>query len=173
MPTIETKTAVVKGLNLLTAIAVGATLFFSFYSLVVMRLNINSSDQSVPGQLASGQKIISIGTHKFKVDVASDDISRAIGLSGRASLSANEGMLFDFGTSYSPYFHMRGMLFPLDIIWITNNKVSGFEKNAPIAKEGEETKYYRPGFGYVEYALEVNAGTVDSLGIKVDDGFSF
>jgi len=112
---------------------------------------------------------VKIGNQVFTVEVANSPASRARGLSGRQGLKDSEGMLFVFEEPVVPSFWMKGMRFPIDIIWIRSDKVVGFEKNAPPATSinSGQTKIYSPNEP-VDRVLEVNAGTVSKFGIRID-----
>ena len=66
---------------------------------------------------------VTIGNTIFSVEVASTTIEQARGLSGRAGLKNNEGMLFLFNSAGVQNFWMKDMNFPIDIIWIGGGKV--------------------------------------------------
>jgi uncharacterized membrane protein (UPF0127 family) len=86
------------------------------------------------------------------------------GLAGRTSLPEGRGMLFGMPENDVQSFWMKGMLFPIDIIWIENNRVIGCEKN--ISPKDPRT-FASPGdAGYV---LEVPEGFCDQNAIKVND----
>jgi uncharacterized membrane protein (UPF0127 family) len=116
---------------------------------------------------------VSLKGETFKVDVADTPAKQARGLGGRESLDRNEGMLFVFGGSRVRSFWMKDVLIPLDIIWISDDVVVGFDANVP-AEPGVSTmnlkKYASPES--VNYVLEVAAGTVDRLRLKVGDEVS-
>ena len=116
-------------------------------------------------QLSYAQKTILIGGEDFIVDIADTEEKRNQGLGGREGIGKNEGMLFVFGESLIPTFWMKGMKFPIDIIWIRGNTIIGFAENAQPELSGETLKLYQsPGF--VNYVLEVSAGTVERLNIS-------
>lgn len=117
---------------------------------------------------------VTINNQSFKVDIADSLITRNKGLSGRDKLDDDRGMYFIFDMSMKYGFWMKGMKFPIDIIWIYDDKIIGFSENA----EPEPGKsifglkvYYPPS--KVNRALEVNAGTVSKYGIKAGDGVIF
>ncbi len=90
------------------------------------------------------------------------------GLSGRESLPIGHGMLFSFGKEGIYPFTMRGMNFPIDIIWIDNNKVVRIQANAPAPKAGEEPAVYTPA-EMSDYVLETRSGFSKSVGLEVGD----
>lgn len=79
-------------------------------------------------------------------------------------------MIFVFDRSGFYPFWMKGMLFPLDFVWIgRDKKVAGVTAN--VAPETYPQAFLPPL--PVKYVLEVNAGWVKEHGIKVGDAVSF
>jgi len=108
---------------------------------------------------------------RFEVFLADDILKQAQGLSGRSSIDSHEGMLFTFSSSTIRTFWMKGMLFSIDIIWIQDGVVVGFEKNVSYPKAGEsfgELTLYTSSVP-VDTVLEVLTGTVDRLGVQIGD----
>jgi len=104
----------------------------------------------------------------FKVEVADTALSRMRGLSGRQSLGKDEGMLFVFPVSAQYTFWMKGMKFPLDLVWIQNGSVIGVTMNVPTPTSTFDFATYLPP-SPVSRVLEVNAGTVERLGVSIGD----
>lgn len=128
--------------------------------------------------LAGSQKPIKEGLHEISVagnkvfvETADTDAKRAMGLSGRDSLSENEGMLFVFEEKdIIPAFWMKDMGFAIDIIWINDGVVAGISKNIkpePGRLESELTLYRPPG--PIDYVLEVPAEFSEKNGLMVGD----
>ncbi|MDO8429776.1 MAG: DUF192 domain-containing protein [bacterium] len=111
--------------------------------------------------------ILEIGSQSFEVEIADNVLNQARGLSGRDSLPENQGMLFIFPDLGQRSFWMAGMKFPLDIIWIRDNKVIGFSENLPPASS-VNVQLYNPSEA-VDKVLEINAGLVKKLGIREGD----
>lgn len=107
------------------------------------------------GQIQIDNKIIT-------VEIADTVISREQGLSGRNELPKDHGMLFRFPFSARHGFWMRDMKFPIDIIWIKNNKVIGISKQAhpDFEKSFWQLPIYYPPES-VDTVLEVSAGLTD------------
>ncbi len=104
----------------------------------------------------------------FEVEVASTEAQRVAGLSNRTSLEAEKGMLFVFSQAGNYPFWMKGMNFPLDIIWIAKNGTVVFiERNAQPCTTTECIPIDPQK--NVSYVLEVNAGIASSIGLKVGD----
>ena len=109
--------------------------------------------------------------HEIRVIAATDEKSRTLGLSNRPSLAADEGMLFVFPGYGQPSFWMKDMEFPLDIIWIKDDKVEGTATQ--LQPEGDSPRDTYQPVSPVNYVLEVNAGLVDKDDIKIGDAVRF
>jgi lysozyme len=93
------------------------------------------------------------------VDVAATPEDRTRGLSRRAMLPMNHGMLFVFDESANHAFWMKDTFFPLDIIFLDDNfRVVDVVRN---------TKPMDTTFRYIDklsrYAIEVNAGVANRV----------
>ncbi len=114
--------------------------------------------------------IVKIAGENIKVELALTAEEQARGLGGRESLREDEGMLFVFQTPGQYYFWMKDMKFPIDIIWLgEDKKVIYIKKNAGI-KNPLET--YGPKQDS-KYVLEVVSGFAESHGIKEGDEARF
>jgi uncharacterized protein len=106
-----------------------------------------------------GKSEIKINNQIIVAEVVSEAKEREQGLSGRESIGINEGMLFLFDEPGIYGFWMKGMNFPIDIIWIAGEEIVGVEENVepdPGAVEGQLKVYYPPG--PVNKVLELKAG---------------
>jgi len=102
---------------------------------------------------------------------------KAQGLSGRTSLSDNQGMLFDFSDDNipRPAFWMKDMIIDLDIIWIKDYTIVEITKNVPAPDSGTSDSYlqrYSPDQD-IDSVLEVRSGWTDQYNIKVGDTLSY
>lgn len=129
-----------------------------FYSIVV---NWGESG----GQTAQ----VKIGENVFNVEIAKSIRELSKGLAGHAPLLDDQGMLFVFSWRGTQNFWMKGMEFPIDIIWIKDGQILGIEKNVPPPGEngGETPTYSSPE--PVDRVLEINAGLSDKIGINKGD----
>lgn len=117
------------------------------------------------------RNFVVINSQKIKVDIADEKDEQIKGLSVKENLGKNRGMLFVF-QDYGHYpFWMKNMSFPIDIIWIQDDKIIEIDKNIPVSKT-DKLKIFTPS-GEVNYVLEVNAGYCDKHNIKVGDSISF
>lgn len=100
-----------------------------------------------------------IGDARLRVELAASALARARGLGYRDALGEDRGMLFSFGRAEQRAFWMKGMRFPIDIVWLRDGVV--VDVTADVPPQGDATildlKTYRPSVPSDE-VLEVNAG---------------
>ena len=104
---------------------------------------------------------VRVGKHSYEVEVANTTSKREQGLSGRASLPQNTAMLFVFDKPDQACFWMKDMKFPLDIVWIQEDKVV---KVSADTSQNTYPQNFCPDQP-VPYVLELNTGS----GIRVGD----
>lgn len=104
----------------------------------------------------------------FFVEAAKTNTEREKGLMNRKKLDKNKGMLFIFDKEGIFPFWMKNTLIPLDIIWIdADKKVVYINENTQLCQNLicpsiiPSTK--------AKYVLEINAGLVKELNIKISD----
>lgn len=116
-----------------------------------------------------------INNRTFNVKVVKTLKDRQVGLSATNNLPENQGMLFVFEKKDIYPFWMRNMKFPIDIIFIDDNKVVEVIKDAQPPKPGtpiSELTIYRPQ-SKANYVLEINAGLSERYAIKKGDMVTF
>lgn len=113
--------------------------------------------------------------HRMVLEMVSEEESRARGLGNHAPLSDAEGMLFVFPVAEVRTFWMKGMTFPIDIVWLTGLdpsllRVVGYEENVDpqIGASDYELKLYASPEP-VSYVLEVRGGLMKMLGVRLGD----
>ena len=113
-------------------------------------------------------KILNINNAKIKVEVADTKEKRGKGLGDRQKLATDEGMLFIFEKEGKYDFWMKGMLFPLDFVWIRGDTVLDITKDIkpPLPSQADESLPIYTSKEAIDKVLEVNAGTLDKLNIK-------
>ena len=109
---------------------------------------------------------------KINLIVARSEKDKIKGLSERKSLPSGEGMLFIFNKPDRYPFWMKGMLFPIDIIYLANNSVVYIVENAPAPGQAPNLTIYKPDQP-ANYVLELNSGMVGKLGIKKGTKITF
>lgn len=104
-----------------------------------------------------------IGEAAFRVEVADTPEAQGRGLAGREMLAPDRGMVFVFRAAGVHRFTMSGMRFPLDFIWIRENRVIGVTENAAAGVASIDPP------GVVDTVLEINAGKAAEFGIEAGD----
>ncbi|TAN58237.1 DUF192 domain-containing protein [Patescibacteria group bacterium] len=111
---------------------------------------------------------VNIGNNTWEAEIAKTLVEKARGLSYRESLGKDKGMIFFFDPPSKESFWMKGMNFPLDMIWIRDGKVIDITKNAPPLKDSLRPLYYSPK-DPADMVLEINAGQANQFGIRIGD----
>ena len=139
-------------------------LFLIAGALVLFALLTHEKEEVVveveyPSQIKVGEAI-------YDVDLATTPQERQQGLSGRESLEENEGLLFIFEEPSVRNFWMKEMLFPIDIIWISEDlRIVHISKDLQPESYPETFNSKEP----VLYVLEVNAQNAEKKGILIGD----
>lgn len=136
--------------SLLLGIAIGAGVF----SFVILNKT----------QILENKKEVRVNNQIIIAETVKTDKARERGLSGRESIGVNEGMLFEYTGNEQVTFWMKGMKFPIDIVWIRDGVVIGFEQNVDPqigASEDLLTRYNSPE--PISQVLELQAGRVKTL----------
>ncbi len=128
---------------------------------------ISLSNRPAP---AATMKTVTIRNSIIRVEVAETNIERARGLSGRESLAPDAGMLFIFDRPGRYSFWMKGMQFPLDFIYIRENRVVELRERVPLPADIPTPFSPEREFDAV---LEVNAGWVAQNGIAIGEKVTF
>ena len=113
---------------------------------------------------------VQINKQLIKAEVATSSAAMYQGLSNRRVLCPACGLLFIFTDSQEREFVMRNMNWPLDIIFINQNRVISIAANLP--PEGLSPKIIYQSGGLADQVLEVNGGYTKQQGIKVGDRLS-
>lgn len=148
---------------ILLIVVIGAALFF-------FRTNPDVSNLPFAPEKPVGRQLL-INNVILKVEMADTQAKRQKGLGGRETLASDEGMLFVFPDAGKRAFWMKGLSFPLDFIWIKGDKVIDLTPSVPPPVPGQADSalpIYQSNES-VDKVLEVNAGTIQRLNIKVGD----
>lgn len=117
-------------------------------------------------QQGSGFSEVHIGGKTVRVDVADTPEKRTEGLSDRAGLAPDEGMLFVFPGDGLHAFWMKDMLFSIDIVWLSEGGVV-----VDIASAVSPDTYpssFSPTTP-ARYVLELPAGFMEEYSVQKGD----
>jgi uncharacterized membrane protein (UPF0127 family) len=131
--------------------------------IIFVSTTLNGTIDACPLELPT--TAVSINGHRLIVELAATPQSRRCGLSNRATLDENHGMLFVYPLSELRTFWMKDTRIPLSIAFLDD---AGNIINIEIMSPNQTGKKYyssKPAL----YALEVNQGWFRSHGIKTGD----
>lgn len=144
---------------LLLIIAIAVVGCFFFYPSDI--LLSPSSNQNTQNQVC-------LRSRCFFVESAKTNAEREKGLMFREELDVDKGMLFIFDKEDIYPFWMKNTLIPLDIIWLDKDNKIVF-----INKTSQPCNFlYCPKINpevSAKYVLEINAGIIDEIGLKIGD----
>lgn len=153
-----------------------AALFFILALLAGLYRSVPKSSDGVNAKTNSQVKIervtnntLRINNTFFRVDIANTPELRELGLSGRDSLATGTGMLFIFDAAGQWGFWMKGMSFPIDIIWLDQDF-----KPVQVATNVSPNSYPKTFYPRQEalYVLELPAGAWQEAILSTDPDFS-
>jgi uncharacterized membrane protein (UPF0127 family) len=96
----------------------------------------------------------------WPIDVANTDALRSLGLGERDGYPAGRGMLFVFETPYPYGFWMKGMRFPIDMVFLSHGRVVFIERGI-----GPEDKRIVAPPVPIDQVIEFNAGEAKDISV--------
>lgn len=103
-------------------------------------------------------RAVTLDGRSYTLELARTDTARARGLGGRSSLCDTCAMLFIFDTTEKHPFWMKDMQFPLDIVWLEDDRVVSVARNIPF----DSQEILRPEVP-ANRVLELRAGGAEAL----------
>lgn len=108
------------------------------------------------------EAVLKTGGTAVHLEIAASQAAQQKGLSGRATMPGNQGMLFVFAKPAATCFWMKGMRFALDIIWLNSHKqVVYMQQNV---SPQTYPKIFCPTTP-AKYVIELNAGQAKMFGL--------
>ena len=108
-----------------------------------------------------------INNQEIPIQIMYTPHSRAMGMMGKSTL--NGGMLFPFDDIGERSFWMKNCIIPLDILFISGNKINHIAHNCPPC----DSKFCPSYRGVGDKVLELNGGFCDLHNIKEGDTIIF
>jgi hypothetical protein len=164
-PTIKLWLATCFGLGFL--LMGGALLFKSHRSSLVPPFS--AKPESLP------KPLVTINDQHLSVELADTPEKQRQGLAGHEPLTDFQGMLFPFDSPRPVTFWMKGMTFPIDMIYLAEGRVVQIYANVPAPQpqipDQDLARY--PSKQSVDYVLETRAGWAQDYQISVGDAVTF
>jgi uncharacterized membrane protein (UPF0127 family) len=110
---------------------------------------------------------VEIGSQRVAVELAESPAEQNKGLGYRDALAWNSGMYFPYKRAAFYSFWMKGMRFPIDIVWIRQGRIVDLHRDVPFEPDGNGPTL-RPR-EIVDAVLEVPAGYAVASGWRVGD----
>lgn len=112
--------------------------------------------------------VLRLASATYSLEIVSTPESQKQGLSGRAHLPQNTGMLFSYATHMERCFWMKDMQFSIDIIWMDQHKkITHIEANA--SPKSYPKTFCAPG----QYVLELNTHEASKNNLKEGQTLTF
>lgn len=112
---------------------------------------------------------VTIKEQTFNITVADDQKKKEQGLAEKDSLEENEGMLFPFDKDDYYFFWMKKVKFPLDIIYINDNKIVTIIKNAEPQDASVASPPVYKSEEPADTVLEIKGGLSDKYNFQIGD----
>jgi uncharacterized membrane protein (UPF0127 family) len=110
---------------------------------------------------------LTFGGCTMRTEIARTPEAQAKGLSDRGVIDNDFAMIFPFNRE-KPFFWMKGMLVPIDIVWVKDNKVVKVDANLPL--DDGATNYQAPE--PIDWVVEVAAGRASACDVTADTKLS-
>lgn len=141
--------------------------FIVFSIIILTGLVYSEANKRTKPSYSMDPPYVKVGEKIIEVEVADEINEHWLGLSHRKSLPEDTGMLFVFEKKQERSFWMKDMNFPLDIIWINDDRVVKIDKDCKA--EGGYPKIKHNSIYPVNFVLEANAGFANMNDIKIGD----
>lgn len=146
------------------------------FALTITAMLVSGCSKTEP--VEEGIEVVVINGNTFRLEVAANDKDRSFGLAERTSIAEDGGMLFLFDRPMLLSFHMKDCVMDIDAIFLdARGRITALHKMPmePLRGSDEaENVYsarlpiYTSGSRAVA-AIELRAGWIDKLGLKVQD----
>jgi len=139
-------------------------LFNKFFIVAILAALVALLTLSIYAESSLNKYYAIINNKKISLDIADTPYSREKGLMYVENLDKNSGMLFILGKHDYAAFWMKNMKIPLDMIFISGEKIVNIYNKVPACKAANCEVY--PSGCKVDYVLEVNAGYCETYKVK-------
>ncbi len=133
---------------------------------------ISCSSVSPKDSISQLPSLVSPQGDTLFLEIADEVNERRDGLMFRTELDGNAGMIFIFDDEAPRSFWMKNTLIPLDVVYIDElNTIVDIQTMPPCGDQIPCPSY--PSAEASIYAVEMNAGKAQSLGLSIGDTVTF
>ncbi|HET6863825.1 MAG TPA: DUF192 domain-containing protein [Candidatus Saccharimonadales bacterium] len=145
------------------------TIFVVLIIAVVLALVFGGSGSSKKQTVQNcgpyrNDRLVKINGFTFKAEAPNNQAAFDKGLGGRSCILPDEAMIFPFKSPGQYAFWMKGMKFPIDILWISSNHIIIAEQ-VNLQPSSYPKKYANPTNLPAQYVLEIKANRTKELKI--------
>ena len=138
----------------------------------LLALGLAAASLSACASTAGDGPWVELKGKRFSVEIADDAAERERGLMFRTEMAADHGMLFIHDGEEPQSYWMKNTKIPLDIAYFDHAHKLVSVAHAPPCSLGDKCPPF-PSEGPAMYVLELNGGTVESMGLKPGDELKF
>lgn len=120
-------------------------------------------------QSLNGRKTVDLKGNKIQLEVSDSETEHQKGLSSRDNLAKDRGMLFTFAKPDLYSFWMKEMRFPIDIIFINNDKIVTIYENVQPENDKNANLSLYTSTKPADKVIEINAGLAKEFGLKTGE----
>lgn len=126
-------------------------------------------------QSLRGKKTVDIHGKVFNLEIADTPDKQSKGLSQRDTLQQDQGMLFTFNKSDTYTFWMKDMRFPIDMIFVSGEKVVTIHHNVqPFTGSDKQPNLSLYSANKpADKVIEINGGLAEKNKLKEGDSVKF
>jgi uncharacterized membrane protein (UPF0127 family) len=150
-------------------VAIFGIILVIFIGIVLFQFGSKDKKNSFSGEALFTTARVTINGQTFNVATAKSPAEQQEGLADRDAITVNQGMLFLYNNPGYYSFWMKGMRFPLDIIFIQNNKVIFVVENAQTLQPNNDSPPLYQSLEPSDMVMEINAGLAKRYNIKKGD----
>lgn len=119
---------------------------------------------------------VDINHNQVCVEVAKTLLQQSKGLAGRKSIKNDYAMLFDMrslGAASRAFWTMQGMKFPLDMVFIKDNKIITIMYDVKPCNYDDINKCQVFGGFPMDYVIETKSGNANKWGLHISQQINF
>lgn len=152
----------------------GRRLIAYFAVFALLWISAPGCEAGAPSEAESGlaRGTATIRQQAVQIELARTPAEQALGLGQRDELAWGDGMLFPYERAGFISFWMKGMRFPIDIVWIREHRIVGIAHRVPPPETPDAAPATARSPEMIDMVLEVPAGYAQAHGWSRGDRVS-